>query len=87
MMKQNGKQEITIKILEYITNSHSQGSNDRAFSLTKHVKTSSILQNFNFFLIFSQNMYNFKEFECQQPTLTNEFHSSIYIVIEEVELF
>ena len=57
---------------EYITNNHAQGSNDRAFSLTKHVKTSSIFQNFNFFLISSQTMYNCKEFECQQPASNKE---------------
>ena len=86
-MEQNGKQEIKINRLEYITNSHAQGSNYRAFSLTKHVKTSSIFQNFNVFLIFSQNMYNYKEFKFQQPTPNKELLIEYLYNNEEVEHF
>ena len=68
--------------LEYFTNNQAQGSNDRAFSIHKQVKTSTGSRTSNFFQL--QQNYVLLQRVIKWPTY-NEFECSIYATNEEVE--
>ena len=71
-----------INRLEYFTNNQAQGSNDRAFSINKQVKTSRGPKTSIFFQ--SQQSYVLLRRVIKFPPY-NEFKCNIYATNEEVE--
>ena len=72
-----------INKLEYFTNNQAQGSNDRAFSINKQVKTSTGSRTSNFFQLQQNYVLLQRVIKCPPY---NEFQCSIYAANEEVEL-